>query len=301
MISLSTTLAALLGAGLGVGIWLIAAGLRARPEPSAPGWWRRLSGRLARGPRERLVRGRAVLALVVGVASGVATGWVVAAIAAAALVWVAPRLLGGNREQARAVARTEAVATWTEMLRDTLSAAAGLEQAILATADLAPDAIRGEVAALASRLEDGESLSVALREFAGEVDDATCDLVVTALLLAAEQQARQLAELLGQLAVAARGQVAMRLRVEAGRARTRTSVRVIVGTTSVFAAGLVALNRDYLAPYDSISGQVVLIVVVALFASGFWWLDRMSRVSPKGRVLSTRTDTGARREGVAVS
>lgn len=301
MISPSTTLAALLGAGLGLGIWLIAAGLRPRPEPTHTGWWQRLAGLLARGPQERLIRRRVVLAVLGGLVAGVATGWVVAAAAVAALVWVAPRLLGGNREQVRAVARIEAIATWTEMLRDTLSAAAGIEQAILATEDLAPDAIGGEVATLAARLEDGATLPLALREFASEVDDPTCDLVVTALLLAAEQQARQLAELLGQLARAARGQVAMRLRVEAGRARTRTSVRVIVGTTSVFAAGLAASNRDYLAPYDSAAGQAVLAVVVALFAIGFWWLDRMSRVASVGRVLSTRAASSSRPEGVGVA
>ena len=62
-----------------------------------------------------------------------------------------PRVLGRDPEHARRVARIEAVATWTEMLRDTLSAAAGLEQAILATAPLAPVAIRGEITELAAR------------------------------------------------------------------------------------------------------------------------------------------------------
>lgn len=297
----SMAVAALLGAGIGLGVWLIIAGLRQPPDLSEPGWWQRMVGRLVAGPDERLVRPRALVAVLAGVAAGVATGWVVAAVAVAALVGVAPRLLGGRSDQVRVVARIEAIATWTEMLRDTLSAAAGIEQAILATADLAPEPIHAEVSALAARLEDGRSLPVALREFAADVDDPTCDLVVTALLLAAEQQARQLADLLGQLATAARGQVAMRLRVEAGRARTRTSVRVIVTTTSAFAAGLVLLNRDYLAPYDTTSGQAVLLVVVALFAAGFWWLDRMSRVSPVGRVLSTRAATDThQREGVGV-
>ena len=43
----------------------------------------------------------------------------------------------------------------------------------------------------------------------------------------------------------------MRLRVEAGRARTRTSVKVIIGVTSALVVGLALFNRGYLAPYDT--------------------------------------------------
>ncbi len=110
-------------------------------------------------------------------------------------------------------------------------AAAGLEQAIIATAPVAPLPIRAEVVTLAVRLE-GERLAPALRAFADEVADPTGDLVVAALVLAAEHQAQRLGELLGSLAAAARDQATMRLRVEAGRARTRTSVKVVVGVTA---------------------------------------------------------------------
>ena len=97
--------------------------------------------------------------------------------------------------------------------------------------------IRAEVATLALRLE-GERLVPALRAFADEVADPTCDLVVAALVLAAEHQAHRLGELLGSLAQAARDQATMRLRVEAGRARARTSVKVIVGATGGLVFGL---------------------------------------------------------------
>jgi Flp pilus assembly protein TadB len=165
------------------------------------------------------------------------------------------------------------------MLRDTLAAAAGLEQTILATAGAAPVALRGEIRGLAGRLERGERLPAALRTFAEQVADPTADLVVSALVLAAEHQARQLADLLGELAREAREQVAMRLRIDAGRARTRTSVRVIVGTTLAFAAGLIVLNRPYLHPYDDAGGQLVLLLVGGLFAVAFWWLARIGQIA----------------------
>jgi len=194
----------------------------------------------------------------------------------------------------------EAVAGWAEMLRDTLAAAAGLEQTILASAATAPAALRPEVAELAARLQRGERLPAALRVFADRVADPTCDLVVCSLSLASEHQVRQLAGLLGELAGEAREQVAMRLRVDAGRARTRTSVWVTVGTTVAFAAGLVLLNRPYLHPYDTPAGQLVLLTVGALFAVAFGWLARIGRLPEPERILTHPGRGETSRKGVGV-
>ena len=73
--------------------------------------------------------------------------------------WVLPSLIGPDRGHARRVARIEAIATWTEALRDNLSGAAGLEQAIMASAIEAPEPIRDEVTQLAVRLRRGWRLS----------------------------------------------------------------------------------------------------------------------------------------------
>ena len=266
--------AVLLGAGAGLGLTLLLLGRDATA----------LGRSRLRVPRVALPRSAACAA--VGLVVGVATGWVVGGVLATLGCWALPRLLVSDPEHARRVARIEAVATWTEMLRDTLSAAAGLEQAILATAPLAPSAIRDEVGELTAAIEHGQRLPVALRGLADRLDDPVGDLVVAALLLAAEQQTRHLAALRGSLAEAARGQAAMRMRVEAGRARTRTSVRVIVGTTLTFAAAVVLLNRAYVHAYDTATGQLVLLVIGGLFALGFTWLARITRVARPDRFLA---------------
>jgi len=77
----------------------------------------------------------------------------------------------------------------------------------------------------------------------------------------------------------------MRMRVEAGRASTRTSVRVIVITTLSFAIGLMLLDRGYLAPYNSAFGQVMLLLVGCLFATAFAWLARIARLREPQRFL----------------
>jgi len=279
-----SALAGLCGAGVGLGLVLVVAGWRGVELP-------RQAGRPLR-PRLERVNLRLALAVGAAVVVGAATGWPVGAVLAAAAGWGAPSLLTGARAAQAGVARVEAIAGWAEMLRDTMAGAAGLEQAIAATATVAPLPIRAGVATLAARIEHGR-LAPALRAFADDVADPTCDLVVAALVLAAEHQAQRLGELLGSLAQAARDQATMRLRVEAGRARTRTSVKVIVGVTGGLVLGLAVLNRGYLAPYDSATGQLVLLLVGALFAGSFAWLARMTRPASAERILAAPAGAAA--------
>jgi tight adherence protein B len=263
-VEIVTALGVLLGAGAGLGVALIALGLRgveARRQTK-------------KATRVRIERHSLRLAIAVG-----------AAVLAAAACWGIPALFTESKAQTTTIARVEAVAGWAEMLRDTMAGAAGLEQAIAATATVAPLPIRRDVATLAARLER-QRLGPALRAFADDVADPTCDLVVAALVLAAEHQAQRLGELLGSLAAAARDQATMRLRVEAGRARTRTSVKVIVGATGALVAGLALFNRGYLAPYDTATGQLVLVLVGAVFAAAFVWLARMTRPVTVERFLA---------------
>lgn len=275
--------AALLGAGIGTGLLLITLGWHGGTAPGAAvlarwrRWWLRLPSISARG---------AAAALAAGVLAGTLTGWVVGAVLAAAAAAVLPRVLRCDPDAARRVARIEGIAAWTEMLRDTLSAAAGLQQAILATAPTAPQAIRSEIGDLAARIRRGEQLPRALRELADELADPTADLVLAAVVMACEHPTRNLAALLGELATEAREQVSMRLRVEAGRARIHTSVRVIVATTVVFTTGLLVADRAYLAPYDSPLGQLMLLVVGVLFGLAFWWLARFADLPAPERFLT---------------
>jgi tight adherence protein B len=280
----TTVAAALLGVGTGLGLLLVVLGwCGINPHLS-----RRTRTRAGGGDQHRPIR--LVLAVAAGLVTGLLTGWVIGAVLAGLVCSTVPRVLGPDSEHASRLARIEAVATWTEMLRDTLSAAAGLEQAILTTAPLAPTAIRGQVGELAAGIANGHRLAPALRRLGERLDDPVGDLVIAALLLAAEQQTRQMADLLGTLADAARRQAAMRMRVEAGRARTRTSVRVIVGTTLAFAVAMVALNRDYMGAYDNAAGQIVLLGIGVLFACGFVWLARIARVPQPYRFLSPATE-----------
>ncbi|MBM3718860.1 MAG: hypothetical protein FJW53_07825 [Actinobacteria bacterium] len=181
----------------------------------------------------------------------------------------------------------EAIATWTEMLRDTLGAASGLEQALIATAERAPTLLEEPLMKMVATMRYG-SLEDALREFADEVDHAVCDFVVAALVTASNSSPRDVGALLGRLSESTRDESAVHLRVWVSRARSRTSVRIISGSVATFVVGLVVLAPAYLAPYASRDGVLVLLAVAGLFTSAYCALVRMARAERSPRFVALR-------------
>jgi tight adherence protein B len=268
----------LLGLGCAAGLSLIVDGLRRREPGPAPA--RR------RTPMNAEDRNRLLLGTACGFGVALVTRWPAAALLTTAAVWTLPKILGPDREHAIAVARIEAIATWTELLRDTLSSAAGLEQSIAATAKVAPEPIRPQVQALAGAVRSGVRLRDALRAFAADLGDPTADLVVRALAQAAGYSGGHLTECLTSLAATAREQASIRLRVTTKRASTRTAARVIAGAAVVMVAVLVVFNQGFLAPYATATGQLVLLLVGGVFATGFWWLAKAAKMPAPPRILA---------------
>jgi Flp pilus assembly protein TadB len=282
----------LAGAGFGLGLVLIADGSRRRPAGEATAEPSRLWWRLRQAPAQAPMLAAAVAA---GLVVAVLTGWPAAGALAGLAVVALPGLLGPDRDHQRALARVEALAGWTELLRDTLRAGAGLQQAIIATAPNADAAIRAQLLRLAGRLHAGGRPPAALRGFADQLADPLADMVVAALLLAAGRPSANLAGLLGELAGTAREQAAMRQRVATSRARLRTSARSITAITVVMLLGLVVLNREWMAPYDSPVGQVVMLAAGSMFAGGLVGLRRMSLLPTGPRLLGNPPGGGGRR------
>lgn len=277
-----TPVVALLGLGFGAGVWLVVTGWFGRGDSRAgfDAWRDRL-------PDDAVAR--LVWALAAAVLLGVTTRWPVAALAGAVFGWSAPSLFGGRATRERAVARTEAIACWAESLRDTMSGARGLESALASTALVAPEAIRAELTAFAERLYT-EPLPAALSTLADDLAHPTADLMVSALSVAASGSVRDLGDLLGTLAVAARDEASMRLRIEAARARMRTAVQVIAACTLVTAAGLVGLNSSYVSAYATGLGQTVLALIAGVWGVALWWLGRMSQFVAPERFLSVKRE-----------
>jgi len=266
---------ALVGILFGVGVWIAVAGfvgVRVRERPALVVDWSRV------GLRTGLV-------VVAWVASWALTGWPMAGVIGGAVAMTIPMLVSAREARAAALAKTAALASWAEMLRDTMSGHAGLNQAIAVTADVAPEPIRAHVRALAVRAER-HSLSAALRTFAVETANPVADLIVAALVIADERQARDLTKLLSEIASSARQQSAMRMRVETGRARTYAQSQALVAITLMLVIVLLLCSPEFLEPYDSFGGQVVLAVIGALFAAALLGLVELGRPVDTPRLLA---------------
>jgi hypothetical protein len=178
----------------------------------------------------------------------------------------------------------EAIAAWTESLRDTMAAASGLEQAIIATAQRAPKAIEGPLQRLVASLRY-DTLESSLRRFADDVGHSTCDFVVAALITSSRHQTRDLQMLLGHLSDCARAECHLYLRVWVSRARSRTAVRIITAVVVLFVAGLFVFNRPYLKPFVSFSGSLVAVLIFVCFMTALVWLSRIANVRTPDRLL----------------
>jgi Flp pilus assembly protein TadB len=305
---LTTLLAILAGAVSGGGLILLIVAIRGvTPRPGKP------SGR----SREELVRTfttRTALAVIAGVVVMVVTRWPVAGVGTGLLVLGWNSIGGGAGEERRSMARLEALAAWTESLRDTIAGAVGLEQAIPASLRAVAPVLHPHVRALVDRLHTRVPLADALRGFGDELNDASADLVVAALILNARLRGPGLRDMLGALSTSARAELDMRRRVEADRRTTRRSVQIVVGVSVGTALLLAVFNRSYVQMYNTFVGQLVLAVVVGLFALSFIWLRRLAKYDMPERFLSSgeadkpgvpdevpETVAGWRRKGTATT
>ncbi len=262
----------LAGAGVGMGLVLLLAAVRGTDVP-------------ARRLRDAQWQRRALVGLGTGLVILVTTRWIAVAVGIGVLAATWSQLFGAGRSARRGIDRLDALAAWTESLRDMVATGAALPEALPASAVAAGPAIRSQVDTLIDRLQNREPLTDSLMQFADDLEDPGADLVVAALVLNVRAQGRQLRAVLTALARSSRSELEARRRIEAERRAVRRGVQVVVLVTVLMALGLLTLNPSYVAPYREPTGQVVLAAVVGIFAGGFAWLRRLAEFRPPGRFL----------------
>ena len=273
----------LLGAGIGVGIVLVVAGLiprQVQSAPTGPAWSKCID--VVRSPTTAVRIGVGALTIILIWAL---TGWPVAAVAAGGLIVAWPRLVGGVQAEQRQIARLDALVAWTESLRDTIAGHHSLENALPSSAVHASPLIRPALLRLVGQIRARVPVDRALLMLADELDDPSADLVIAELVLSAKRRGDGLRERLSSLATTAREELEMRRRIVADRAEIRRGTQIIVVVTIVFAVLLVVFGGDYIKPYSTVAGQVMLALVVGIFAAAFAWLRRLADQHPVARFL----------------
>ena len=240
---------------------------------------------IRRRTRHPLRLRRLAAALLAGILVAAVTRWPVAAMVAAVLTWVWPKVAGAGAVERTGVAKLEALAGWTESLRDVAQAASGLEHAIPATLEAAPRLLERPLRTLVHRLAARVPLPEALALFADDVDDPGADMVVAALSLNARQRAGSLSRVLTTLATHTRAELEVRRKVLLERTAVRRNAMQVAGIILVFAAGTALVAPGWVAPYGTPLGQVILAGIAALYLALLMRLRRLATPEQQPRFL----------------
>lgn len=216
------------------------------------------------------------------------TGWPVGGMWAFAGVMAVPLLRGHDHDAEVEIDKVEAIATWTEQIRDTMNASAGLQQSLVATAVNGPTVIERELAAFARRAPRGD-LAGALRQLGVDLNHPASDLVIAGLVSATELDAGRLVPLLSRLANSIRDEAQMRVRIEVSRARVRTSMKIVGFFVALTMLALVLFGRDLLSGYQSAVGQLWLMVVGGVVVIAVWSTRKLAEVPQPERFVARRT------------
>lgn len=282
-------IAALGGAMIVGGLIGIVVGFRrippAPPGPSRtgpPGHRRRLTGRVR--SMTRTMRAALLLGVAAGVVVALVTGWLIAIIVLPAAVIGLPVLLSTPPSTAR-IDRLEAMEEWARSLSSGLTAGRSLDQALIKSLRSTPEVIKPDVARLVARLDAHWSTERALRAFAEDLNDTTGDLLVYYLILSARRRGTGLVSVLEEVAESVAADVRARRQIDADQAKPRTTARYV----TVFTAGMLAflsLTGQYIEPYGTALGQVVLAVLLTAYVATLVWMRSMATAKPLPRFLN---------------
>jgi Flp pilus assembly protein TadB len=246
------------------------------PVGRAGRWFTRLDART----RMLLIGGT-----VAGLLVALLTGWVIAIVLLPAATVGVPLLLTPP-PAAASVEKLEALEEWTRSLSGKLTAGQSLRSALIKSLQSVPAPIEREVGLMVSRLWNNTATTEdVLRAFAEDLNDSTGDVVASQLILAASGRGQAgLAKALDALAETVAADVRARRQIAADQAKPRTTARTVTVIT-LGVLGMLALTGDYIEPYGSPLGQVILAVLLTAYVATLLWMRRMAVAKPLPRLL----------------
>ncbi|PUB29039.1 Flp pilus assembly protein TadB [Promicromonospora sp. AC04] len=284
---------ALGGALVVAGLIGLVVGLRKSPVDDAAPPRRRRSRAMARLMRmDRRTQLLALAGLVGGVAGYLITDWLIALVIGPIAGIGLPVLLASG-DSGTTIKKLEALEEWVRSLAGVLTVGVGLEEALRMTLRSVPDAIRPEVTTLVARLRARWGTEAALRAFADDLDDATGDVVSASLILGARRRGAGLASVLESTAQSVADDVRARREIEAERAGPRSTARWVTIITACV-LGVLALTGDYIQPYSTPLGQILITLFLAAYVGLLVLMRNMSKGVPLPRFMGADAREGAR-------
>jgi tight adherence protein B len=280
----------LLSLALAGGVYLAFDGL-VRPRSAWLGWLRLQTAReflIRAGLHEVTARDFCLFSMASGALAAVVAqvflGWGVVSGLVGGLGLLGPYAYYVRRHDRRRAAIQDALVEAIEQLRDAIRTGLSVHEALAGLARTGPEALRGEFASLTrdARLLGFESALGATRD---RLSDPVFDVVACALAINDRLGGRLVSQVLDRLAEATRAQLRIEHEVRAHQARTVLSARIVAAAPLVALIGLRASNPRYLAIFDSLAGQLVLIGCAASIALGYAAMLYLTRLPGQRRVL----------------
>ena len=214
----------------------------------------------------------------------------VAAVAAVAVpVMVRRRVVrSGSEVTARDLGETAGtVARWIEGIRDYLSTASTLQDALVrASLDVRGPHAR-DFQRFASSVTGVGGFPAAAEELAGSLRSALADKALTALWIGG-RDGGDIHTALTLLADSAQVEADNARRIEAGLAGTRRLVRLVSVLCLVILGMALFAFRDNFGVYRSTTGQLMLAAGLTVIAVSWWSIWRMSKIETPERLVSVR-------------
>ncbi len=208
-------------------------------------------------------------------------------IAAAALMWLVlglpvPSVMVGAmagagglsldavRRLHRRGREREALVALVDLLVQLLAAGQSVRQALEALSKSGPALLRPELQAIVRRQRQ-VSLEQALSEAQLRISQPLFTLTATALAVGSRSGGR-LTPLLDELSRSAHQLEAVQRQLRAEQAQGRLGALVIAAMPICLLVVLRVVNPGYLSPYASISGQLLLSLLLGMIVAGYLWM-----------------------------
>lgn len=248
---------------------------------------RRRTGRTLNDREKRTM----VAGVVVGAAILLVSRNLVFAVIGGSAVVLWPMIAGGGKAERAALTKLEALAQWTESLRDLAQKDAGLESVIPKTVDSASDVLAGPLRLMSRRLSVRVPLPEALSRFADDVDDAKADQVVAALALASRQRKGQLSRVLSAQSKSLREELEIRTKVMRERNSIRREAAQVAGLSAVLILSASLFAPPALAAGEaSTAAQLLPLVLAGAYLFVFSRVRKLAEPEQEPRFLSSSAD-----------
>ena len=284
---MSTPVAALLGVLLVGGLTMIVIGSASIHQLStgqSTSLWTAVDNWFSRLPRRSRVHG--LTGLGVGAVGYLVTGWAVLILIVPILAVVVPALLADPPRRDLDVMR--ALERWVRLVSGSASTGKSVIDAIRATRRQAPALLVEPLTRMVARLDSRWDTRASLQGLADDLDSADADQVIAAIMMASERGGTGATSTLDALAASLQERIRAARGVRAERAKPRVVVRQVSIIIAVVLAGALALGREYLAPYRTGVGQVLLCCYAGLYLVGLVALSQRSKPRRRARILLRR-------------